>query len=386
MSATISSVPLLRPGHLWAPWTPLPRPLDRAGVTFWYSGRPAIFQMARAVGLTPGDRVLAPAYSCGSEIDALLRAGLEVDHYRVHADLTPDLDHLAALSSVPARALYVTHYFGFAQPMAELLGLAQAKGLLLLEDNAHGLYSSDASGRPLGTIGDAGIFSFTKSLAIPDGGALILNRAPAREPPRARRPGARAMAGRVKYMVGETLAIARAPGSPPVPANGPAPGPPPMELMRLRPERAGWGMSPGAWHLLTRTPHPQIFRRRRENFSCLAGAFEPGAGIRPLFSRLPDGCCPNFFPVLADDPVPLHRHLLAHGVQTKRTWSYFHDAYPADRFEFESRLKRCVIALPVHQDLGPEHMRRIADVLARWPRASRAPVGAPRGAGVRAGS
>lgn len=383
MAGLITAVPVLRPRLFCGRRTALPNPLCGKGVSFWYSARAAIFQMVKALGLGPGSRILAPAYSCGSEIDALLLAGLDIDYYRIGPQLAPDLADLAQLCRRPAQALYVTHYFGFAQPMAELTRFAQERGMLVLEDNAHGLYSTDEFGHPLGTLGDAGVFSLTKSLPVPDGGALCLRGEAPAHPPRSRRPRLRAMAGRMKYLVKESMqAPPRSSKRPASPAGDAAPRarrraqPSVMDLIRLPPERSGWGISPVARFLFQRTHHHDIPARRRENFNSLADMIGPGGSVRtgakPIFSVLPPGCCPNFFPLVSDDPTSLHRHLRAHGVQTKRTWSYFHEVFPAEKFPFETRLKRSVVSLPVHQDLGREDMERIANAIALW-RAGRGP-------------
>jgi hypothetical protein len=46
---------------------------------------------------------------------------------------------------------------------------------VLIEDNAHGLFSQDNERRYLGSRGDLGIFSFRKTIALPNGAALVVN-------------------------------------------------------------------------------------------------------------------------------------------------------------------------------------------------------------------
>ena len=141
----------------------------------WYGGVQAIYQGIRSLGLQKGDIVLVPAYSCGSEVTPLLAAGLKVEYYRSLLNLSPDLEHLEFLCRKKPRALLVIHYFGFPQPMRALVDFKKKHNIYLIEDNAHGLYSTDRSGNPLGRAGDIAIFSFTKSLPTPDGGALVIN-------------------------------------------------------------------------------------------------------------------------------------------------------------------------------------------------------------------
>jgi hypothetical protein len=88
--------------------------------------------------------------------------------------------------------------------------------------------------------------------------------------------------------------------------------------------------------------------------------------VSPLVPELPSGACPSWFPVRVDDAEPLHRFLGGHGVDCLRFWSFFHRALPKERFPFEAALKRSVLALPVHQDLGEEDMAHLASLLDRW--------------------
>jgi len=143
-----------------------------------YSGRVAIYQGLLALGLGKGDTVLVPAYACGSEIDAVLKAGLDIRFYPVDNKLRPDMNACnEILAQTPsAKALFVTHYFGFAQPVTALLEFADRNNLLLIEDCAHGFLSCDTNDILLGTSGDIGVFSYMKGLPLTDGGACVFNR------------------------------------------------------------------------------------------------------------------------------------------------------------------------------------------------------------------
>jgi dTDP-4-amino-4,6-dideoxygalactose transaminase len=72
-------------------------------------------------------------------------------------------------------ALIPVHYAGMAADMDALLALARARGLRMVEDAAQGLAAS-WRGKALGTLGDAGAFSFheTKNVTCGEGGALAL--------------------------------------------------------------------------------------------------------------------------------------------------------------------------------------------------------------------
>ena len=72
------------------------------------------------------------------------------------------------------RVVYVTHYAGFAQPIAEALAIARAHhGVRLFEDCALSLFARTPTGIPLGSFGDASCFCLYKSLSLPHGGLLL---------------------------------------------------------------------------------------------------------------------------------------------------------------------------------------------------------------------
>ena len=358
-------------------------------ISYWYSARTAIWQGIHRIGLKRGDRILAPVYACGAEIDVLLKAELILDYYRILPDLTPDLDHVNELCEMGAKAFMITHYFGFPQPMEQITAFAKARGLLLFENNAHGLYSADEDGTALGSFGDIAVLSFTKALAMPDGGALILKSSADRKPDErvARPPGRRAVAGRVKRLVERTFSH-RYPtathqikthlvdpfigwvkslghGSPPQHANAMTQDRE-REIFELKLERASWGMSSCAEWLLHRSlPAEIVIARRRENFLAIQSHFAAGEHVAPLRGDLPLGCCPLSFPVLAQDGDGLRKFLVANSVEAHR-FGFVYEAIPTDQFPLEQRLKRNVVFLPIHQGLHEADMRYIVGLLDRW--------------------
>jgi hypothetical protein len=97
----VLSGPGLRPGLLVRALLPHrpPFPLDGERASLWHLGRTAIWQALSGLGLGRGDRVLFPAYHCGSEIDPALHLGVAVELYPIGAGLDPDLAALDALAA-----------------------------------------------------------------------------------------------------------------------------------------------------------------------------------------------------------------------------------------------------------------------------------------------
>lgn len=136
------------------------------------SGTDALELALRALELPEGAEVLCPNLTAPATPAAIVRAGLRPVLVDVDAEtLIIDPSRAAAAVSKRTAAVVAVHLYGRPAPVDALLSL----GLPLVEDaaQAHGLL---VDGRPAGSIGAAGCFSFypTKNLgAFGDGGAVV---------------------------------------------------------------------------------------------------------------------------------------------------------------------------------------------------------------------
>jgi len=135
------------------------------------SGRAAIASALRRLEIGAGDEVLLPAFHCPAVVSPVQWIGARPMMYRVKADLSVDIDDLTDKLSPRSKALIVVHYFGFPQPMDELMSLAKRANVSVLEDCAHSMFSR-YRGRPVGSIGDFAIASAMKTFPVIDGGYL----------------------------------------------------------------------------------------------------------------------------------------------------------------------------------------------------------------------
>ncbi|MFI7671942.1 dTDP-4-amino-4,6-dideoxygalactose transaminase [Nocardia sp. NPDC049526] len=126
--------------------------------------------------LGPDDEVIVPSFAFTSTATAMALRGATC----VFADIDPETGNLdpesvAAVITDRTKAVVVIHYGGVAADMAGLLALADAHGIAIVEDNAHGL-GGRWRDRPLGTLGTLGTLSFhdTKNVHCGEGGALLL--------------------------------------------------------------------------------------------------------------------------------------------------------------------------------------------------------------------
>jgi len=133
--------------------------------------------------LGPGDEAVMPSFAYPTIATAVVRQGA----VPVFVDVDPgtlNLDPERVREAVGPRtkAIAAVHYGGVGCDMHSLLEIAAGGGMLVIEDAAHGLLAADR-GRPLGAIGDLGVFSFheTKNVTCGEGGALLVNNPALRE-------------------------------------------------------------------------------------------------------------------------------------------------------------------------------------------------------------
>ncbi|MGF6889108.1 dTDP-4-amino-4,6-dideoxygalactose transaminase [Nocardia sp. GAS34] len=125
--------------------------------------------------LGPDDEVIVPSFAFTSTATAVALRGATCVFADIDERGNLDPDAVQGALTRRTRALVVIHYGGVAADMDRLLALAEAHGLAIIEDNAHGL-GGRWRGRPLGTLGTLGTLSFhdTKNVHCGEGGALLL--------------------------------------------------------------------------------------------------------------------------------------------------------------------------------------------------------------------
>jgi dTDP-4-amino-4,6-dideoxygalactose transaminase len=139
----------------------------------------ALDMAAILADIRPGDEVIMPSYTFVSTANAfVLRGGVPV-----FVDIRPDtlnIDEalIEAAITPRTRAVVAVHYAGVGCEMDAILDLARRRGLLVIEDAAHGMMAQHR-GRSLGAIGHLGALSFheTKNVISGEGGALLINDA-----------------------------------------------------------------------------------------------------------------------------------------------------------------------------------------------------------------
>lgn len=144
----------------------------------------ALEMAALLCGVEAGDEVILPSFTFVSTADAFVQRGAKL----VYVDIRPDTMNIdetkieAAITS-KTTCICVVHYAGVACEMDAIMDLARRHQLKVVEDAAQGVMST-YKGRPLGSIGDVGCYSFheTKNYTMGEGGAVVVNHPEQAEP------------------------------------------------------------------------------------------------------------------------------------------------------------------------------------------------------------
>jgi dTDP-4-amino-4,6-dideoxygalactose transaminase len=140
-----------------------------------HSGTSALHLALAAAGIGAGDHVLVPAYSFVATPLAVLHCGaipIFVDVDEATGLMDPAL--AAAAVTPRTRAIMPVHVHGCAADLGPILELCEKRRLMLIEDAAQA-HGATWNGKPAGSIGRAGAFSFqsSKNLGIGEGGAVL---------------------------------------------------------------------------------------------------------------------------------------------------------------------------------------------------------------------
>jgi dTDP-4-amino-4,6-dideoxygalactose transaminase len=139
----------------------------------------ALEMAAHLLDLKPGDEVILPAYTFPSTANAFLLRGATIrwaDSELEHPNM--DLNHAFELVNSRTKAIVPMYYGGVSVDWKKLHSFVDSTNIKIIEEAAQswGAFYNDQNTRyPLGTLGDAGVFSFhaTKNVSAGEGGAFL---------------------------------------------------------------------------------------------------------------------------------------------------------------------------------------------------------------------
>jgi dTDP-4-amino-4,6-dideoxygalactose transaminase len=127
--------------------------------------------------LQEGDEVIVPSFTFVSSANAFVIMGARIIFAEVESEtLSISVRTAEKLITSRTKAIVAVNYGGHPSVTDELVALAKQHNIMIIEDNAHGLFAKDG-GSPLGTKAALSTLSFheTKNITCGEGGALVIN-------------------------------------------------------------------------------------------------------------------------------------------------------------------------------------------------------------------
>ena len=139
------------------------------------SGRSGLQLILESAGYKVGE-VIVPSFGCTGTVQPILQAGLTPVFVDIEEDFNIDPSALSDSITKNSRAVIVPSLYGKPARLAEIRKIAKENGMLMIDDAAQAM-GAVFSGKPVGTLGDAGIFSFSlgKVLSATAGGMVLTN-------------------------------------------------------------------------------------------------------------------------------------------------------------------------------------------------------------------
>ena len=329
-------------------------------------GRYALFDAYRLSGIGNTGALLAPAYHCSTMLDPAIRLNAEIDFYPLTADLAPDLEAISVKlksGALPYKAVLVTHFFGFPQQLAALASLCKERGIALIEDCSHALFSpmSPAQDQAENAVGETGRYAIAspyKFFPSEDGGLLWENES---APMPTEMQPAPSLVAELKGLLssvrrarencsGPSLAKsanAQSQTADPVPVKGREilkPGTA-LSIYYERPKERIQSLASSRW-IIRHTNVARLANLRRSNYQRWVDAVSDLPHCHALLPQLPQDCVPYMFPLFIDDP-DVHFYALKHiGVPIWR-W----DDMAVSSCSVSKMYRLQLLHLPCHQEL-----------------------------------
>ncbi len=141
------------------------------------SGTSALSTAMSALGIGYGDEIITPTFTFVASFEAILSVGAVPVFADVDDTLTLNPDAVRKAITPKTKAVMPVHMCGAMADLDALIAICKENNLILLEDACQSI-GATYKGKTVGTIGDAGTFSFdfVKTMTCAEGGAVMTNR------------------------------------------------------------------------------------------------------------------------------------------------------------------------------------------------------------------
>lgn len=307
--------------------------------------------------LNKQDQIYIPSYICSDVTIPLTEMGQLITYYPCKDNLEPDWEWLENNITNDCKALLLVHYFGFPNDIDYALTFANQHNIILLEDCAHS-FLTRIHGKIIGTFGEAGFYSYHKTLPIPDGAGIYDQRT--------------SDANLQKYIDQTNQIISLEWTKRLVIAL----------LHNLYMTSFIWNILSHSYNQLKSPPASKpasrmsalsekilhsyesdfdnLIKSRRNNYELLANELNYLETCTLLFPDLDEGICPYALPITVEDPAQYISYLNRQGVPAQRWPDLPKEVLNDPIFSVSTKYASQVILLPIHQSLNEKSIHKIA--------------------------
>ncbi len=318
---------------------------------FFSRGRDALYvALKHLFKLNNTMRVWIPVYICRSVVDTIKECGLKHVYYDIDHFLKPKWKEI----SLEKDDLFIiVHFFGISQDSTEIKKKLSNAKAILIEDGAHTIpfifYGSH------GKVGDIAIFSLRKSLGVPDGGILVINRnIRNRSQEFLKLKGHNISFNKVLFMFAESFAFKFG-----------------INILGIKrylknnlfrnEKREIEGISRQTLGLLSAMDFSEIARKKVNNYNKLTYYLKEIKEVHIPFTTLPSYSIPQVLPIWSSNAEKLVERLRSEGIEA---YQWPGDELPSDvnlhNFTGTREWVTKGIMLPLHHCLRNSHLERIA--------------------------
>ena len=277
---------------------------------FFMSGRCANYYALQDICLTDTKKAAyVPVYTCETVLAPFLKAGYELLFYDVSKDLTPIFDErvLDRISVVN-----LCGYYGFCSYDREFIRKCSERGIIIVEDTTHSLFSSDG----VDPHCDYVVGSMRKWIGVPAGGFAIKRKGSFSLP--VLPPDETHLSMRSISMRGKQQLL-----------QSGTPDPQAIQKfndtfwdaeMMLRRIFDSYGSDRDSEYIIRHYDFEQLKQRRRANYQYLLDHMPEHPQLTVIFPVLKKGTVPSHFTVYAEDRDMVQSYLAGRGIKTTTYW------------------------------------------------------------------
>ncbi len=351
----------------------IPSILDVQNRIFTTSGRASIALALKHAGIKKEDEVLIPAYHCEAMVAPAKWRQAQIVFYRINPDTSAQLEDIAAKITSKTRAILVTHYFGFEQPLQNIKELCEKHNMILIEDCAHAMFGI-SSGKGIGTTGDYAIGSCMKFLPIYEGGMLCSSKQNldgiSLSPPSVKfqlKSAANTLEASINYnrlgrlgRLGQSAKLFLKTKD--IIWNLLKNSPLGQDDVKLGPSSSegGFGLDEAwihkkiSWFSLQIIRHStleKVAKQRQQNYLSMLSTLTNLPNCRVLFKTLPEHTVPWVFPIYVDDPDRFFQPLKMQGVPVWRFGEFLDKTVTKEVCPISVEYSKHIFQFPCHQSL-----------------------------------